>query len=188
MAGLTNKQQAFVEAYLANGFNGVKAAREAGYKGTDGTLRVVAHENLTKPNISELVQQRIKDMAMGADEALARLSMQARGDITTFLGLSVDDLKQHPQSHLLHKVKVTRRYIPSFDDEKPGEVEEKIELEAYNAQAAQLAILKEQHLKAGEATEIVDDASLTDDRRVDRIAALLDAARARRAGRDIGKE
>lgn len=154
-AKLTNKQKAFVEAYLANGFNGVKAARAAGYAGNENTLAVVASENLRKPKIAALIDERMKAMAMSADEALARLSMQARGDVTAFLGLSVEELKDHPQSHLLHKVKVTRRIIPSSDKNEPDEIEEKIEYETYNAQSAQLAIIKERHLRAGEPTDHV---------------------------------
>ncbi len=152
---LTTKQKAFVEAYLANGFNGVKASRAAGYAGDANVLAVTASDNLRKPKIAALIDERMKAMAMSADEALARLSMQARGDVTVFLGLSVDELKEHPQSQLLHKVKITRRTIPSTDKDKPDEVEEKIEYETYNAQTAQLAIIKERHLRAGEPTEHV---------------------------------
>ena len=48
MKKLTVKQKRFVGLY--NG-NGVQAAREAGYKGSDNTLASVAKENLRKPHI-----------------------------------------------------------------------------------------------------------------------------------------
>lgn len=179
---LTTKQRLFVEAYLATGFNGVKAARAAGYKGNDITLAAVAYENLRKPHIKALIDQRIKEMAMSADEALARLSMSARSDLGEFLQLTPNELANHPRSHLLHKVKITTRTIPPKDKDSEPEFEEKVELELYDAQAAQLAILKEQHLRAGEATDITDDASLTDETRAHRVMELLDAARARRDG------
>lgn len=66
---LTTKQKAFVEAYLANGFNGVKVARMAGYKGNDVTLALVAYEI---PQNKALIDERMREMAMSADEALAR--------------------------------------------------------------------------------------------------------------------
>lgn len=55
---LTPKQRAFVHAYQgeAKG-NGVQAARIAGYKGKDETLRAIASENLTKPNIRSILAQ-----------------------------------------------------------------------------------------------------------------------------------
>ena len=52
---LTHKQSLFVKHYLANGGNGTQAARDAGYKGNDNTLRVVAAENLAKPNIADAI-------------------------------------------------------------------------------------------------------------------------------------
>lgn len=151
-ATLTFKQRAFVEAYLANGFNGTEAARTAGYKGNDNVLAVVAYENIRKPKIAALIQERMNEMAMPANEAMARLSMSARSDLGQFIGLSEVQLKQHPQSFLLKKVKFTRRTGGRDED---AWSEEKVELELYDAQAAQLAIIKEHHLIAGEATELV---------------------------------
>lgn len=150
---LSGKQKAFIEHYLANGFNGTAAARAAGYKGNDVTLASVAHENLRKPQIKAEIDARMKALVMSADEALFRLSQQGRGRVTDFLGLTIDELKAHPQAHLLHKVKHTRRYIPSLEEDKPDPIEEKIEYEIYNAQSALALILKEQHLAAGEPTE-----------------------------------
>tara|TARA_R100001443_G_scaffold29396_3_gene42591 strand:- start:29268 stop:29693 length:426 start_codon:yes stop_codon:yes gene_type:complete len=52
---LTTKQQRFVDFYDGNG---VDACRKAGYKGNDDTLRSIASENLTKPNIVKAIQTR----------------------------------------------------------------------------------------------------------------------------------
>ncbi len=60
---LTTKQQLFINHYLANGANGVQAARSAGYKGNDATLSAVSKENLRKPLITaeiEKAQEEIK--------------------------------------------------------------------------------------------------------------------------------
>ncbi|NIO43164.1 MAG: terminase small subunit, partial [Burkholderiales bacterium] len=78
--GLTNKQRAFIESYLQC-WNATQAARDAKYEGNDVTLASVGYENLRKPQIRERIKQRLNTMAMSADEVLARLSEQARGDI-----------------------------------------------------------------------------------------------------------
>ncbi|TQV71604.1 hypothetical protein FLL45_20865 [Aliikangiella marina] len=54
---LTDKQRSFIDNYLANGSNGVQAARDAGYKGNDNTLRQVAHQNLEKENIKAEIER-----------------------------------------------------------------------------------------------------------------------------------
>lgn len=110
---------------------------------------------------------------MSADEALIRLSNHARGTMEDFVrikgGLPFVDLTQaaeRQQLHLLKKFKVTDKGV---------------EIELYDAQAALVHILKEQHLKAGEATERLEvDDNLSDTERAARIAAILDKGRARR--------
>jgi len=47
--------------------NGTEAARRAGYKGSDGTLRTTAAENLTKPNIRCEIDRRLSEALSGAD-------------------------------------------------------------------------------------------------------------------------
>ena len=64
LPSLTQKQMLFVENYIQPGSNGTAAARAAGYRGNSATLRTVAHENLTKPDIrAEILrrQQEIRD-------------------------------------------------------------------------------------------------------------------------------
>ena len=65
---LTNKQRAFVEAYLANGFNATQAAITAGY--SVDSARVIGAQNLAKVNIASHVRARISELAMSADEVL----------------------------------------------------------------------------------------------------------------------
>lgn len=55
--GLTFKQEKFVQTYVLNGGNGTDAARQAGYKGNDKTLSVVAVENLAKPSIKAALDE-----------------------------------------------------------------------------------------------------------------------------------
>jgi hypothetical protein len=88
---LTAKQEAFTEGYLANGFNGTKAAAEAGYNGNRHTLEQVAHENLRKPEIASRVRERLDGMAASADEVLNLLGDHLRADVADFDGLFLPD-------------------------------------------------------------------------------------------------
>lgn len=146
---LSPKQSAFVEAYLCNGFNATKAAISAGY--SEKTARQQGSRLLTNVDIAAQVNLRIKAMAMSADEALARLSEHAAGDMGDFMSMSGIDLYSHPQSRLIKKFKRTIRTIPVKDS--APETEEWIELELYDAQAALLALVKMSRLDAGLPTD-----------------------------------
>ena len=54
---LTGKERDFCYAYIANRFNGLRAAEEAGYKGSYTVLGAVACENLKKPKIKKLINK-----------------------------------------------------------------------------------------------------------------------------------
>lgn len=57
---LTEKQRRFVEAYMGEAAgNSTKAARLAGYKGSENTLKSIASENLTKPDIIAAIDERV---------------------------------------------------------------------------------------------------------------------------------
>lgn len=58
---LTDKQKLFVHAYIANGFNGSKAAIDAGY--SKNCSRVIATENLSKPNIVQYKDSLVSKLA-----------------------------------------------------------------------------------------------------------------------------
>jgi phage terminase small subunit len=82
---LTDKQQAFINEYLKC-WNATEAARRAGY--SERSIRSIASENLTKPDIADEIQRRIDEDAMSADEVLARLANQARGSFHDVLKLA----------------------------------------------------------------------------------------------------
>ena len=86
---LTTKQRLFVEAYLANP-NATEAARKAGYKGSDATLANTGAENLRKPYIAKLVEQRIAKAAMTADEVLNELAEIAKAPWDKFFEYQTD--------------------------------------------------------------------------------------------------
>lgn len=172
---LTDKQRAFINGYLVS-WNATKAAIEAGYSAK--TAYAIGDNLLRKIEIRAEINRRITEMAMSADEALARLSDQATANVTEFINLDADELKAHPKAHLLKKVK---RIVRWHGKEKT----ETIEFEVHDPQNALVHILKEQHLKSGEATERVEH-SITEQERVERLNALFDAARSRRDGSTAG--
>lgn len=110
--GLTLKQRKFVEAYLgrANG-NATEAARLAGYA-CPGS---VGHENLSKPEIQHVIQRRLKENVMSADEVLARLADDARCSMAYFISikggqvsLDLEKAERMGKMHLITELAPTR--------------------------------------------------------------------------------
>jgi phage terminase small subunit len=150
MEGLTGKQQAFINAYLSNGFNATEAAREAGYEGNDNVLGVTGHENLRNPKIASIVQERLNEAAMSANEVLARLSKIARGEVTDFLDedgkFDLKTARKLQRAGLLKKIK-SKRTSKQIDTVTEGDgkdretletslVYEEVEFELYSAHEA----------------------------------------------------
>ena len=74
---LTNKQQRFVDEYFLCGMNGSEAARRAQYADPP-----VAAVRLTKNvNVRAIIEARMSEYAMSANEVLYQLTQIARGDI-----------------------------------------------------------------------------------------------------------
>lgn len=150
MGELTGKQKVFVEAYLANGFNATEAARTAGYKGNDNTLSSVGYENLRKPEIAVVVNERLNEAAMSANEVMARLSMIARGEVDDFLDedgkFDLKKARRLKKAGLLKKLK-SKRTSKRVDSLTEGDednretletalVYEEVEFEMYSAHEA----------------------------------------------------
>lgn len=154
--------KAFAWAYLGNGFNGTKAARQAQFEGDDATLAVTASRLLRNAKVAAAIDEQMQTLVMSAQEAMFRLSQTARGDLGDFANMTEAELVNHPQSHLLHTIK--RRTIP----QKNAEPIVELEIKLYDAQAAQIQILKQHQLASGKPTEIVE----VNDAR-DRLARLI---------------
>jgi len=77
---LTVKQKAFADHYLETR-NGQESARKAGYDADDNTLRAIASENLTKPNIRAYLEAQYALRVIGSNETLAELSTLAKFDV-----------------------------------------------------------------------------------------------------------
>lgn len=69
---LTTKQEKFVQATII-GLNGLAAAKEAGYEGNDATLRAIASENLTKPNINEAISEFRAELKQESKDKIEQL-------------------------------------------------------------------------------------------------------------------
>lgn len=131
---LSPKQRAFVSAYIgsANG-NGREAARVAGYQGSDATLRSVAYENLTKPDIRAAIDEHLAEVRQQGIRALEnRLAAQndrweringmfaARAEY--FKGDPMPDARFGLMTRTLKSVKHTYEPDPSDPDSKPTQV------------------------------------------------------------------
>jgi phage terminase small subunit len=79
---LTEKQLAFCDAYIECG-NAAEAARRAGY--SENTARSIGAENLTKPDISAYIEERLaeqrKKRVASADEVMEFFSAVMRGEV-----------------------------------------------------------------------------------------------------------
>lgn len=125
---LTNKQRRFIDEYLQS-FNATQSAIKAGY--SENTAYSIGWENLRKPEISEVIERRLQESAMSADEVLMRLAEQARGDIGDYALINNNrDLAEHDLSRIVKKFKRRIWY------DQNGERQEEIELELYDAHAA----------------------------------------------------
>lgn len=139
---LTPKEEALVENYLSNGFNGVRAARDAGYKGNDNVLAVTAHRVLRKAKVASRVRARLDGLHANADEVLNLLADHLRADLADFTGcfdsegrLDLVEAQKRGVSRLVKKLKSNTRLIPQGRDEEPIR-ETTVEIELYSAQDA----------------------------------------------------
>lgn len=85
---MTPRQKAFADYYLESG-NAAEAARRAGY--SEKTARYIASENLTKPDISAYISERMadqtKERVASADEVLKFYTSVMRGEVSDQFGL-----------------------------------------------------------------------------------------------------
>ncbi len=84
---LTVKEKRFVEVYLgeANG-NATEAARIAGYSAkSDATLRVIAHEVKTKPNVRARIDEILTAESLSAAEVIHELTRLATAPTSHFM-------------------------------------------------------------------------------------------------------
>lgn len=164
----------FCETYLKT-WNGKRSAEMAGLAGDEHQLSIQAWQQLGKPRVQEYIHLRVLEAQMGADEVLYRLALQARGTLEDFYDIDASgqptlDLTRAKKYGLLSIVK---ELIPTSNGWR---------VVLYDSQSA-LAQLGKFHALWTERiierdTDEGDVESL--EKRADRVATLLDSARARR--------
>jgi hypothetical protein len=103
---LTDKQLAFCEAYLENGFVAKAAAVTAGYNPISGA------RNLRVQKIRDYIDNRLQERVMRADEVLVRLSEQARGEYASYINgdgsVDIERMVADGMGHLIKELRETR--------------------------------------------------------------------------------
>jgi hypothetical protein len=125
---LTNKQRSFVEYYFACNYNATEAAKRAGY--SENRARVEGSELLRHPEIEPLIRQRLDEIAMSAEEAIAHESEIARGAYADYFTLDksghivkfdYERMKADGKFNLVKKIKPTQGgYELEFHDRQPA--------------------------------------------------------------------
>lgn len=78
---LTGKQRLFIEAYLTL-LNGRQAAIKAGYP--ENSASEVGYENLRKPQIRKIINERLSEMTLNPQETLKAISNIAEADLNEY--------------------------------------------------------------------------------------------------------
>ena len=130
--GLTDRQRAFVTAYLTNGFNATRAAMSSGHKCNGyGAFGVVGSVVLKNVKVSAAIDDYFRRAGISADEVVARLVEQARANPEVFFDkrwrVKRDVMER--KGHLVRKFKPASRVKPA-------------EIELHDAQAALVLIGK----------------------------------------------
>ena len=124
---LTPKQKAFADYYIECG-NSTEAARKAGY--SEKASRFIGSENLTKPNISAYIAERMQVQnearVASADEVLQFFSSVMRGEVKDQFGLDAalsDRLNAGKELMKRYAAadNTTRADVPQIIDRRPEE-------------------------------------------------------------------
>lgn len=164
---VSRRQRLFIDAYLTT-WNASEAARQAGYTHPDRQ----GYRLLRYVEIQEIVQQKLSEKAMKADEVLARLAEQARNNIADFVSektITVYDKNGNPTEVVTTEldwdaIKARGHLIKAI---KPTAAGTSIEL--YDGQAALVHIGK--HLGMFKDVSIDIDFSALSDTQIERLAA-----------------
>ncbi|MDM8174775.1 terminase small subunit [Olivibacter sp. 47] len=80
--GLTTKETRFIEEYLKD-FNAAQAAIRAGYSAN--CAKQIGYENLTKPYLKTIIDRRLKELSLSAEETAKMMSDIARSSLNDYL-------------------------------------------------------------------------------------------------------
>jgi phage terminase small subunit len=175
---MSYRQKRWLEAYLRT-WNATEAARQAGYKDPNAT----GPKQLTFDYVRTAIDARLKEVAMSANEILARLSQHASVNIADFVSVETGQYDS-VQTVKLNLDEFKRR---GYLIKKVSNTQYGIVLEVVDNQAALVHLGR--HLKLfADQVELTgkdggpiqhEDVGLSDNERADRIAALLAEAQKR---------
>lgn len=182
MSELDPKLIALADAWLET-FNKAEAYQRTHPNAKRNTCWTNGERMLRKAEVQSYIAERLKQMAMEADEVLSRLSAQARGNIAVFITItkdgfvhfdfSSDDAKAH--LHLIKKIKTKRsRRVEGRGKAAQVWEDETVEVELYDSQKA-LDLLARYHNLYAEK----DPEGNTDEERIARIMEIFAVIRRR---------
>lgn len=191
--GLTNKQRAFADHYIALNSSkqpglpkrgwGTEAVRLAGYQGSDEVLAVQSFRLLRLNNVRQYIRRTLHLNVMSPDEVLGRLSKQARASIADVLTkdgeFNLKICKKRGTADLLRKLKIKKT---TRTDPSTKEVVEEVthELELHNSQTALELIGKHHRLFA----DVVETASIVIDVHRTELSVIMQSSLS--AGLELG--
>jgi phage terminase small subunit len=110
---LTDEQKRFCEEYLKD-LNATQAAIRAGYSGK--TARQMGAENLSKPDIRDYIDEKLKEHSLSANETLKFISDIAKGDLKHYFIVKEVVVTSKVKKHLSEIIKDIEGEIE--DDDK----------------------------------------------------------------------
>lgn len=136
----TFQARVFADVYLTTNCNGVETLRRMGHTGNDAVLATTAWRLLRKVEVQDALEERRRDIAMGALEAIERHSRIARCSMDDVLDARGDfDVAKARETGAIHYVReVTVREIPMKTG--PPIIERRCKMD--DRQAAQVTLMK----------------------------------------------
>lgn len=126
---LTDKQRAFVNAYIINGFNATQAAIAAGY--SIDTAYSQGSRLLKNVEVNQEIQAFFAEHTMTAKEVLSRLTDHARGDLGDFLDENTGSInwsKAKGKTSLIKRIKRKTETTRDKDGVETITLDEELEL------------------------------------------------------------
>ena len=113
--GLTPKQKAFADEYIANKGNATQAAINAGY--SEGTAKEMGYENLTKPHVRAYIDKRLEDK-------MADLMNRGSQVVEQLMSFAFRDLKRRLMEAQVRRVELENEALEAKIRPKEGQEEQ----------------------------------------------------------------
>lgn len=186
MSGLTGKQRLFVEAYLQC-FNGVEAARRAGYQGDYSTLGVTAHDNLKKPKIKNEIEKRLASVQLTTDQCLALLAAHASFDPGPYLviedgkdpGVNLQALKEAGLTGVIKSITPTANGVKIEFESRQGAIDKILRAQGAYQDSVRLLDWRD------EVIDLLKSEKITPEQVVDEFGADIGTELVKRSGASI---